>query len=103
MKDPENYVVNLLDLNRLLIEQFDGFRNFQEYKSMCEKVRNISVLKEPNKHGKWMPVEPDSRGFTFRFTCSVCGGYTTYYEDANGCDYDYCPNCGAKMDLDLEK
>lgn len=52
------------------------------------------------RHGKWMPVEPDSRGFTFRFTCSVCGGYTTYYEDANGCDYDYCPNCGAKMDLE---
>lgn len=54
------------------------------------------------RHGKWMPVEPDSRGFTFRFTCSVCGGYTTYYEDANGCDYDYCPNCGAKMDLEGE-
>lgn len=64
-----------------------------EFEKKCEE-------EGMTKHGKWMPVEPDSRGFTFRFTCSVCGGYTTYYEDANGCDYDYCPNCGAKMDLE---
>ena len=52
------------------------------------------------RHGKWMPVEPDSRGCTLRFACSVCDNFTTYYEDARDCDYDYCPNCGAKMDLE---
>ena len=62
-----------------------------------EKIREEE---EMTRHGKWTPVEPDTRGFTFKFTCSVCGGYTTYYEDANGCDYDFCPNCGAKMDLE---
>lgn len=66
----------------------------------CDWIFDIREEEGTTRHGKWTPVEPDSRGFTFRFTCSVCGGYTTYYEDANGCDYDYCPNCGAKMDLE---
>lgn len=52
------------------------------------------------KHGKWMPVDPDTRGCTLRFACSVCDNFTTYYENAHKCDYDYCPNCGAKMDLE---
>ena len=52
------------------------------------------------RHGKWMPVEPDTRGCTLRFACSVCDNFTTYYENAHKCDYDYCPNCGAKMDLE---
>lgn len=60
----------------------------------------MSTKEETIKHGKWIPVESDSRGYSDRFTCSVCGNYTTYYEDAHGCDYDYCPNCGAKMDLE---
>ena len=34
------------------------------------------------KHGKWDGLE-----------CNLCGHFATY---AN--DYNYCPNCGAKMD-----
>lgn len=64
-----------------------------EFEKICEEDGMV-------KHGKWLPVEPDTRGCTYRFTCSVCGGYTTYYEDTHGCDYNYCPNCGAKMDLE---
>ena len=35
------------------------------------------------RHGKW-----DNNGEFYQ--CSVCTNFT-------GCDYDYCPYCGAKM------
>lgn len=55
----------------------------------------------PVVHGKWSINE-----YEF-FTCSVCGG--GYYNGAestaqaesylnSGFTYNYCPNCGAKMD-----
>lgn len=55
----------------------------------------------PVVHGKWGINE-----YEF-FTCSVCGG--GYYNGAestaqaesylnSGFTYNYCPNCGAKMD-----
>lgn len=36
------------------------------------------------RHGRWMGT-----------VCSACGGSTSYYYDC-----DYCPHCGAKMDLE---
>lgn len=92
MKDPENYVVNLLDLNRLLIKHFEVFRNFKEYEIICKEVRNISVLKEHNEHGKW-----ETNKVAFMKTCSLCNESVDQSHD-----YNYCPNCGAKMDLEGE-
>ena len=42
-------------------------------------------------HGRWAPTE-----YPFMNECEDCSscGYRTLY--GNG--YDYCPNCGAKMD-----
>ena len=48
-------------------------------------VRNAHAAEvAPVRHGKW-----DSNGEFHQ--CSVCTNFTGY-------DYDYCPNCGAKMD-----
>lgn len=42
--------------------------------------------------GRWME-------YTHFMTCSVCD--TDWYYGDNECDrFDYCPNCGAKMDGD---
>ncbi|MBR2556283.1 MAG: hypothetical protein IKE94_15660 [Aeriscardovia sp.] len=51
------------------------------------------------KHGKW--IKADSQQY-FRkhypcFTCSECG----YRKDSQK-KWNYCPNCGAKMDADHE-
>ena len=41
-------------------------------------------------HGRWME-------FNTMMTCSVCD--KDWYYDDNNCDeFNYCPNCGAKMD-----
>ena len=48
--------------------------------------------------GEWIPVDPDSRGYTDEFDCSNCGGtvHLGYYSKV--CDYTYCPWCAAVMD-----
>ena len=45
------------------------------------------------KHGKWDYIGTDKKGHVYR--CSNCAGRI-------GLDYEtsYCPNCGAKMDLE---
>ena len=42
---------------------------------------------QPVKHGRWM----------YPFYCSECG-FTPYY--SSDLTYNYCPNCGARMDGD---
>lgn len=46
-----------------------------------------------NADGEWSSL----------FECSVCGWscYDTYAGDTT--EYNYCPNCGAKMDLNKER
>lgn len=52
----------------------------------------------PVVHGRWKlePTNPyDDPGYKNRMIkrCSCCGWQ-------NACRYNYCPNCGAKMDLE---
>ena len=51
-----------------------------------------TVEAEPVRHGHWIDNDIDSEAWNF---CSVCG------EQAID-NYDYCPNCGAKMDGKVE-
>lgn len=44
---------------------------------------------EPVEHGRWM----------YPFYCSACGFEPYYSSDLT---YNYCPNCGARMDGDSE-
>jgi hypothetical protein len=46
-----------------------------------------TIEAEPVKHGRWM----------YPFYCSECG-FTPYY--SSDLTYNYCPNCGARMDGD---
>lgn len=52
----------------------------------------------PVVHGRWIPGEPDKYG-NRKPICSVCGEYRLgFWSDYAICNY--CPNCGAKMDLE---
>lgn len=64
-----------------------------------ERAPTIEV--KPVRHGEWRtgnraPVPID------RFVCSVCDGLVIVSTFRNRCMYNYCPNCGAKMDKQVK-
>lgn len=78
------------------IKEIDHLRKY------ISKLETQIVEQEP-KTGHW--IEQDVHNCHTTFECSECGyrhsfmhlyGYPT-------ADYTYCPNCGAKMEVDLEQ
>jgi hypothetical protein len=49
----------------------------------------------PVVHGRWLS---EMHGNSNNGTCSVCGSH----EHAYAFGWKYCPNCGAKMDLEVK-
>ena len=49
----------------------------------------------PVRHGKWHMTNSQIESAV----CSCCGKYFQAYYD----DYQYCPRCGAKMDLEARE
>lgn len=48
-------------------------------------------------HGRWM-LEREPDGKTYCFHCSACDSGFSHISIYNVGDWNYCPNCGAKMD-----
>ena len=46
----------------------------------------------PVRHGRW--IEQEKYTFGTMYDCSICGDRIL----DNGHSWNYCPNCGAKMD-----
>ncbi len=47
---------------------------------------------DPVKHGKWVWLSDDS------VMCSACGKVQNTNDNCDAGDWDFCPNCGARMD-----
>lgn len=63
---------------------------YVDLNEIAEKLKNIPLADaEPVKHGKWMIDE-------FGRSCSACEEYI----DDDARLSEYCPHCGAKMDLE---
>ena len=64
-----------------------------------EFEEQIAVLKDvaPVTHGRWVQIGYDKA--MDRITCSCCMEYWNIIEN-NTETFNYCPNCGAKMDGD---
>ena len=60
-------------------------------KSMIHSEKAADVA--PVRHGRWVPTEAPFMNECE--DCSVCGYRTVW-----GHGYNYCPNCGCKMDLE---
>lgn len=61
-------------------------------RAIAERLKNLpSADVEPVRHGEWIPVVlGDMRCSCCNEVYGVCGGLLG--------DYNYCPNCGARMD-----
>lgn len=51
------------------------------------------------KHGEWLKPSNDSVD-SKQWICSECKGLTETSYYCGHCYYNYCPNCGARMDGD---
>lgn len=76
-----------------------------ELRDLCWKVINgmLNVIKtetiadvQPVRHGKWIELEEP---YINTYECSNCGRWFALdYGTLEENDYNYCPNCGAKME-----
>lgn len=64
-----------------------GIETVLEY---AENLQTTDVA--PVVHGRW--VEQEKYTFGTMYDCSICGNRIL----DNGHSWNYCPNCGAKMD-----
>ena len=58
----------------------------------------IDELPSAERRGRWKALDCDCRGYATAYECSSCEVITTLPYPMKWMDYDYCPNCGAKMD-----
>lgn len=74
----------------------DGLNNLALGHDAIEVLGMIYVMPAadvaPVRHGRWLGIKHKIFSNTYDYVCSKCG-----------CDYalakyNYCPNCGAKMD-----
>ena len=69
-------------------------------KEGCEMINRIPTENvQEVKHGKWVSTQEEHicGDFIPTLQCSVCGNYE-FYGKAIGTKFNYCPNCGEKMD-----
>lgn len=71
---------------------------------ICNTITDFETVADvqPVKRGKWIAENRDNRGYADCYTCTNCNCYTYTYTLMKDCEYDYCPNCGARMDGDAE-
>ena len=84
--------------NRYDCEQCPYATKYDPSLDCIDKTRAdaIELLKEQQaKKGKWIPVAPDTRGYTNQFECPHCGSFVHLGTYEKECDYDYCPYCGS--------
>lgn len=87
--------MRLIDADAILYWEDDSGIKSMGYvrKGQIDSMPTIEA--EPVKHGRWIDKEDPYGFFDTIPVCSECGHTTKMREK-----YRYCPNCGAKMDLD---
>lgn len=92
--------MRLIDADALKEKLENGYANTHHSRiyaiAMLKKAPTVEA--EPVRRGFW-----DSVGHKKSRFCSVCGHDEPYKFAPDDTDiYNYCPNCGAKMDGDME-
>lgn len=82
--------MRLIDADELLNNEFKNDISFNAFQNLVKRQKTIDAV----KHGEWVYKEykyskDDAVGY---FECSKCG-HASWQND-----YNYCPNCGARMD-----
>ena len=70
----------------------DGDALIEKFNEAVEEMPTADVA--PVVHGRW--IEQEKYTFGVMYDCSICGDRIL----DNGHPWNYCPNCGARMDGD---
>ena len=68
------------------------------YTVKMKDIRNLPSVQPKAKTGKWISVHPLQEDDEGGYICSECG--TGYYDNNH---WHYCPNCGTKMESEVEE
>ena len=101
------YIEKWSVVNRLIdieneFQQYKPFHGFEHamYRKICEAEIAIGKTQAadvaPVRHGRW--IEKDKYTFGTFYDCSICDNRIL----DNGHSWNYCPNCGARMDEVIE-
>lgn len=84
-------------------EDADTLFNRGQRRALINSIQDILAVKAADvqavRHGRWVAENQDNRGYADCFTCTNCKNYVYTYTLMRSCEFDYCPNCGARMDL----
>lgn len=73
-------------------------------RALINSIQDILAVKAADvqsvKHSYWITSHPVDVAKEFK--CIVCGGLIELPVFTKHCYYNYCPNCGARMDGDAE-
>ena len=68
-----------------------------DFKKAIKKMpKGIIADVAPARHGQW--IEQEKYTFGTMYDCSICGNRIL----DNGHSWNYCPNCGARMDEEVD-
>ena len=60
---------------------------------LIQSVKQMDAAQPERKRGKWKPYRCDM------YECSECGYIYTELTDRHRCGANFCPHCGAKMEV----
>ena len=76
------------------------FETEGDYQELLKDIKRIPVADvQPLKHGQWVCEFYNDVFDVYQADCSVCKRESTNKYDKVSESYEYCPHCGAKMDL----
>lgn len=65
------------------------------------RVRELPAADvQPVKHGRWLPSDSCITTAYGTIHCQICSECGADLMEDSDYDYDFCPNCGARMDGD---
>ena len=91
--------MRLIDADALIENKFKNDISYNAFKNLVKRQPSVDV--QPVRNGEWEERKVSDKNCIDEWQtacCSVCHKYHTtpymYYFD----NYNYCPNCGARMD-----
>lgn len=75
----------------------EGWKPGDVARILCAIVAAPTLDLEPVRHGRWIHTDM-ARKWKGKDECSECGYHDRFRLDLSA--FNYCPNCGARMDLE---